>query len=512
MSILGCPRFPVDPMTISLETNCFNQAQEQFDHIVDILSSSESQDWEHGELERYLQVSGTELLRRLLQGHLDVRYSQESYETEVFGSDGEQRPHRRKQTQRKLETLFGEVVVTRVGYSTQKSNVSALYPLDGKLNLPPDKYSDELRRRVAVEASKVSFAETSDTIGRTTGGAIGKRQCEEVTVKVAQDFEAFYAQRSLSRAVASDELLVLTTDGKGIVMHAEDLREATAKAAQKASSSRQTRLSPGQKRQRKRMATVASVYYVPRYERRAEDIIGDQRDPPKRPTITDKRVWASVEQDAKTVIDQVFVEASSRDPEHQRPWVCLIDGEPHQLATLKAMARKQDVSMTIVLDFIHVLEYVWKAALCFFPSGTQEAEAWVQERALWILQGKASDVAAGIRRSATLQQLSKKDRENVDKCADYLLKYRPYLRYDEYLDQGYPIASGVIEGACRHLVNDRMAITGARWRLDRAEAVLRIRALRASGDFDEYWNFHKLQELRRNHVNRFQDPERLLNT
>ena len=166
--------------------------------------------------------------------------------------------------------------------------------------------------------------------------------------------------------------------------------------------------------------------------------------------------------------------------------------------------------MTIVLDFIHVLEYVWKAALCFFASGTQEAEAWVQERALRILQGKASDVAAGIRRSATLKNLSKKDRENADKCADYLLKHRQYLRYDEYLDQGYPIASGVIEGACRHLVNDRMAITGARWRLDRAEAVLRIRALRASGDFDEYWTFHKLQEFRRNHVNKFQDPERLL--
>ncbi len=100
--------------------------------------------------------------------------------------------------------------------------------------------------------------------------------------------------------------------------------------------------------------------------------------------------------------------------------------------------------------------------------------------------------------------------ENVDKCADYLLKYRNYLRYDQYLQQGYPIATGVIEGTCRHLVNDRMDITGARWRLDRAEAVLRIRALRASGDFDEYWQFHKLQEFKRNHVSKFQNPEILL--
>lgn len=145
-------------------------------------------------------------MRRLFQGHLDWRYASEAYQSEVMGSDGDAFPHRRKQTQRKLETLFGEVVLKRVGYSTQKREVSALYPSDGTLNLPPDQYSDELRRRVAVEASKVSFAETSRTIGLTTGGAIGKRQCEEVIVKVAQDFDAFYAQRTIERTVAPDEL------------------------------------------------------------------------------------------------------------------------------------------------------------------------------------------------------------------------------------------------------------------------------------------------------------------
>lgn len=491
----------------------FAQAQEQFNQLVETLSSEESQGWEHGDLERHLHRNGTEVLRCLLQGHLNLRYEQEAYESEVVGSDGAKRPHRRKQTQRQLETLFGEVEVRRVGYSSQEAEVSALYPADGKLNLAPDKYSDELRRRVALEASKVSFAETSATIESTTGGAIGKRQCEEVIVKVAQDFDEFYQQRSMEGGVEgedAEDLLVITTDGKGIVMHGEDLRPATAKAAQTASSSRQTRLSPGQKRQRKRMATVAAVYQVPRYERQAEDIIGEQRDPPERPALYDKRVWASVEQDAKTVIEQAFAEATQRDPDHQRSWVVLVDGEPHQLATIQAIAKKQGVSVTIVLDFIHVLEYVWKAAFCFFASGTQEAEGWVQERALRILQGKSSDVAAGMRRSATLGNLSAQAREKVDKCADYLLNYRPYLRYDEYLEQGYPIASGVIEGACRHLINDRMDITGARWRLDRAEAVLRIRALRASGDFDEYWEFHKQQEFKRNHFSKFRDPERLL--
>ncbi len=228
-----------------LEEDFFKLANEQYAELVNSLKAEDAQAWEHGEVESYITVFGTELMRRLLQGHLDLRYAQEEYQKGVLGSDGEPRPHRRQKTQRQLESLFGEVVVRRVGYSTQTPEVSALYPQDGKLNLATDKYSDGIRRRVAEEASKVSFAETSETIAKTTGGEIGKRQCEEVSVKVAQDFEDFYAQRAQKGAESTSDLLVVTTDGKGIVMHSKDLREATAKAAKKAAQSRPTRLSPG---------------------------------------------------------------------------------------------------------------------------------------------------------------------------------------------------------------------------------------------------------------------------
>jgi hypothetical protein len=495
---------------VCLEQEVLKSANEQYAVLQNYLTSLESQALEHGEIESYVQHEGTELLRRLFQAHLDLRGASEERQSDVVGSDEEPRPHLRQRCQRQLESLFGEVVVSRLGYSTKKAGVKALYPADGTMNLSVDKYSDGLRRRVAIEASKVSFAETRQMIAEMTGATVGKRQCEEVSVKVAQDFEAFYAQRSHAAFEASTDLLVLTTDGKGIVMHRQDLRAATAKAAEKAAQSRKTRLSPGQKRERKRMATVASVYSVPRFERRPDDILGDPRDPPPRPAIRNKRVWADLRQDPKTVIAQVFEEAIRRDPDYQRDWVVLVDGGEHQLDTIKAVIHKQRLKATIVLDFVHVLESVWKAAFCFFVPGSQAAEAWVRERGLRILQGQASDVAAGIRRSATLQKLSPSERERADKCADYLLKYRNYLRYDQYLEKGYPIATGVIEGACRHLVNDRMDITGARWRLERAEAVLRIRALRSSGDFEEYWTFHKMQEFKRNHVDKFQDPERLL--
>jgi hypothetical protein len=153
----------------------------------------------------------------------------------------------------------------------------------------------------------------------------------------------------------------------------------------------------------------------------------------------------------------------------------------------------------VIQDFVHALEYLWKAAYCFYDDGTEEAETWVKAHALALLQGKASDVAAGMRRSATRQELSQEARAPVDKCADYLLKNKARFDYATALANGWPIATGIIEGACRHLVKDRMDLTGARWSLDGAEAVLRLRALRASGDFEDYIIFHNRQERHRNY-------------
>jgi hypothetical protein len=222
--------------------------------------------------------------------------------------------------------------------------------------------------------------------------------------------------------------------------------------------------------------------------------------PQKRPRPEAKRVWASLEKDPEQVIEQAFEEANRRDPERQKRWVALVDGNPHQLRLLQQVQRRHGVELTVVLDLIHVVEYLWKAAFVFCAEATRELEDWVSERLLKILQGRACDVAAGIRRSATLRGLNPVQREAADTAANYLLHHAAYLRYHQYLATGLPIATGVIEGACRHLVKDRMELTGARWSLAGAEAVLRLRALRASGDFDEYWTFHETQEHQRNHA------------
>jgi hypothetical protein len=296
-------------------------------------------------------------------------------------------------------------------------------------------------------------------------------------------------------------------DGKGVVMRQQDLREATRKAAEKSKRKLKTRLSRGEKRNRKRMATVAAIYEVDPHPRTAEQIMGLDGQETTRPKVRNKRVWASLRQSPDAVIEELFAEAERRDPGHERTWLVLVDGQETQLGEVEAAIARHRAGTGVIQDFVHVLEYLWKAAYCFYADGSEEAEAWVQVHALDLLRGKVSDVAAGMRRSATRKNLSQKAREPVDKCADYLLKNKVRFDYATALANGWPIATGIIEGACRHLVKDRMELSGARWSLDGAEAVLRLRALRSSGDFEEYIAFHRRQERKRNYAPVTQNDE-----
>jgi hypothetical protein len=164
------------------------------------------------------------------------------------------------------------------------------------------------------------------------------------------------------------------------------------------------------------------------------------------------------------------------------------------------------VNVTVLIDLIHVLEYLWKAAWSFFEPGDPDAETWVAAQATRILEGKAAQAAAGIRRRATTYGYSATERDGAGTCAAYLTAKRPYLDYATALAAGWPIAAGVIEGACRHIVKDRTDITGARWGLAGAEAILKLRAITSNGDFEPYWAWHLEQEQQRVHYSRYQDP------
>jgi len=493
------------------DENPFAASDRGFADLKDRLTSPEVLAMDHGELERLLDHDGRALLRQLLQDHLDLRGPGDA-QGPVVGATGVRRTQARPRD-RHLKTIFGTVTVSRLGYSGRDADT--LFPKDAELNLPPDLYSHEVQRRVVNEVVKTSFDDAGDAIAATTGTTVPKRQIEEITARASADFDAFYDGRgtdSVREANRTGEILVVSTDAKGIVMRPADLREATRKAALAGAHKMSKRLSRGEKRNRKRMAQVAAVFTIAAFIRRPEDIVADlgpstdERDTCARPRPEHKRVWASVDKEPRAVIDQMFAEALRRDPAGTKRWVALVDGNPTQLRLIKKTARRHGLEPTIVIDVIHVLEYLWKAGFALHGEGSPTTERWVSGRLLEILRGRSSDVASGMRRSATLRRMKVADRAAVDDCADYLLKYRRYLRYDQYLAAGMPIATGVIEGACRHLIKDRMDITGASWGLEGAEAVLKLRSLRSSGDLDAYWAFHERAELRRNHLHRYAGP------
>jgi hypothetical protein len=480
----------------------FCASRDRFEAVCSFLDGIEASSLTHGELEVRLQADVRDLVRQLYQDHLDLRALREERHSSVVDATGTRRTSVEAGHVRPLQTIFGEVSVSRLAY--RRRGAVNLYLADAALNLPKELASHGLRELSAIESARGSFDEATAAITRATGVCCGKRQVEQLAARAAVDFEAFYEMASRESADDKD-ILVVSVDGKGIVMRPEALRPATATAAGKAAKKLKTRLSKGEKRNRKRVAEIGAVYDVAPVVRESTDIIGrdEAKERAPAPKAANKWLTASVVDDAATVISRVFDEAQRRDPEHERAWVALVDGAVHQIDCIKAEAKTRKVELHIVCDFIHVLEYLWKAAWCFFGEGDPAAEDFVADKALAVLDGNASIVAASIRRKATRLNLEPHARENADRCADYLLSKREYLDYPTALAAGWPIATGVIEGAVRHLVKDRLDLTGSRWGLNGAEAILKLRALRTNGDFEEYMKFHLGRERSRVHEVRF---------
>jgi hypothetical protein len=456
------------------------------------------------ELEDLLAQRGREVQRQLLQDHLDLRAAREEqaareHHVAATGADGITRTRLETGHGRLLATLFGTVQVTRCTW--RRPGTPNLCPADAALSLPACRSSHALARLAAVEATRGSFEAAHAAITRGCGPVMGKRQVEQAVVSAAADIAAFYAARVPVPATAST-LLVISADAKGIVMRPQALRPATAKAAARQSRMR-TRLVAGEKPNRKRMATLTCVYDAEPAPRRPHDIIAPpggrhgHRTLRPRPKATAKWLAGSVRHDPAEVIAAAFSQAETRDPAHQRTWVVLVDGACHQLDLIRAEAARRGVTIHIVIDLIHVLEYIWKAAWCLHPAGDPAAEDWVAVKALAVLAGDSAQVAAQITAEADAAGLTAAQRTGTDACVRYLTGKDEYLRYDQALAAGWPIATGVIEGACRHLIGDRLDITGARWGLDGAEAVLTLRAVISNGHFDDYWRFHLTSEHQR---------------
>jgi hypothetical protein len=372
-----------------------------------------------------------------------------------------------------------------------------VHPADEQLSLPAGKHSHGLARKVAAAVARGSFAAACAEITAQTGCTLGTRQCQQLARAAAADFGDFYAVRRPPPADPG-KVLVLECDGKGIMVRPGQLRPRSERLARKAVPKQDGRLSRGEVRTRKRMAEVVAVFDITPVPRTAAAILAPGPRPPG-PQAAGKWLTASIAADAADVVAAAFAEAGRRDPRRERTWIALAAGNKDQIAWIRAQAAARGITITIAIDLVHVLEYLWDAAWCFFPEASPEAGPWVRDRAAAILDGHALQVAAALRGAAATSQLSAAQRKAAVRTARYLETKAPWLDYPTALAAGWPISTGVIEGACRHLVKDRMDITGARWGVQTAKAILKLRALHANGDFDAYWTHHLHREHQRNH-------------
>jgi len=488
-----------------LDFDLFRRAFDMFEQLTQWMQS-ETSGKTHSEMERALRDRGFELMRVMYQAWFDRRSMQERRQTVARAPESGVKVRSRG---RDIECDFGSVRLNRLGYTRVGQGTE--FPLDRELNLPDEVYSLEVRQRVAFEAQRSSWDDTVETIARQSGAHVPKRQAQELAQRAAQDLEAFYQQdpKPDNDVLSPAVLEVASCDGKGVTMLERALRESTLKAAQQAKQDpvHGDPMAPKKLRKHdKRMAIVTANWEQERQVRTAEEVLANlDRQPGTKksrgPRPHDKRVHASIQKSQAQGISEMLDEMQRRDPEHQRKTVVLLDGEGKQLKQVKNQAKLRGLTLTIILDLIHVIHYLWLAGNVLCDKDANRTEAFVRQYLARLLTGPANQVAASIRRHATLKKMTRKARKPVDMCCNYLLKYQDYLRYSEYMAEGLPIATGVIEGTCRYLVEDRMGITGARWGLEGAEAVLRLRAIRCSGDWEDYWRFHERQELLRNHGN-----------
>jgi hypothetical protein len=395
---------------------------------------------------------------------------------------------------RRYVSVFGELTITRAVYGSREGQRIEHVPLDERLGLPEGDFSYVLEDWSQRLCLKESFAEAGRSLAMLLGLELGARTLEHMSRAVAGYAPAFQEAPPLPPPEEEGPLLVVTADGKGVPMRRPPQDGPRP----------HHRRTKGEKANKKQMACVGAVYTIEPFVRTAadilEEVLRDER-AGDRPRPQHKHVWAEMTRqvggETVNAKDRLFAlleaEAAARNSGHDRPVVCLLDGE----RALWDMQREHLSGAVGILDLFHVLERLWAVAHCFYTEGSDGAERYVEERLRDLLQGRVGYVIAGLRRRLNGGKLSGPKRKVIGSAVEYLANNKDHMRYDEYLAKGYPIGSGVAEGACRHLVKDRLEQTGMRWTVEGAQAMLHIRALYLNDQWGEFLEYRVKREQTR---------------
>jgi hypothetical protein len=392
---------------------------------------------------------------------------------------------------RPYRSIFGEIPITRVCYGRDRVEAA---PLDAQLHLPCRQYSYLYQQWLGAFVIDDAHAEAIKKLETILGLGLSVKASEDLNREQAVDVEPFQDLLPIPEPTEDGPILVVTADCKGVplVRSALGSAEATDDRAARLPAAANHRRGKGEKANKKRMAAVGAVYTIEPFVRTADEVIDEvmrKKAAQRRPRPVHKRVRAELLVGKVALFLWLADEVIHRNPQGSKPLVFLSDGE-------RALHDRQGEYLPdnaiCILDLYHVMERLWKVAWCFFDEKDEKKEAhqWVEKHLRMLLEGRLRYVISGLRQMMTKRDLKGTRRKTIVEVTGYFQRNRARMKYDEYLANGYPIGSGVVEGACRHLVKDRLERTGMRWRPEGAQAMLDLRATYLNGEWDPFWAYH----------------------
>lgn len=388
-----------------------------------------------------------------------------------------------------VRSIFGEHRFEQYTYSAGVNKKIELRPMSTRLQLPENRWSYLLEEFSQMFSVDQAYNQAASNLERVFGSKFSVDTLERTNFRMGQCADAFLDALPKPSPQTESKILVGSADCKGVPLIKEEVDPVAAFQT--------ARKRPGNRR----MATVVSVYTVDPYLRTAEQIIEalfrerpEQTEHPKRPPPTNKHTMAHlptvfVDDDQEVPISGIYegmawlAEQVAQRQQPEQPCILLMDG---QQALWEAAEVCLGAKAAIeILDIIHVSTYVWEAA-ALFTNAEEDRKAFTRERLLRILQGEVSGVVRGLRRMGSTAGLSGEKLNDLQRICGYFESNQLRMCYDKYLAAGYPIASGVIEGACGHLVKDRMERSGMRWTQEGARNMLNVRAVFQSTYWDQF--------------------------
>lgn len=490
-----------------------NQATKLFARIQDAVQTEQPVH----EVEKFLWDSMLEMGRNIMGMYFGLCGDGDEGER-VTLPDGQQVRRLEGLHLRRYVSIFGEFDLHRVVYGTREGQKIEYVPLDSRCKLPESTFSYLLQDWDQSLAQEMPFARVSEMLEKLLGFKQSVHSLERVNHQMAEATKAFWEAQSAPPAEKEGEVVVLTADCKGVPMRrataanvVDDTAVNTDKAAVEAGKPK-----PGIVPGTKKMALLGAVYTIDRYIRTPAEVLEalfrsstpSTVPPPKRPQPMFKRVRASLMRDEEGTttpqVTEIFgwmaEEVERRNPKGTKPLIHIMDGQESLWDAGLLHLPEEQFNIIEILDLLHVLSYLWEAAHLFYPTGSAEASLFVRTQLDLLLHGKVESVISALYIKGDAE-LSGHSLKTLERICGYFRNNAHRMNYDEYLAAGYPIASGVIEGACRCLVKDRMERSGMRWVLDGARAMLELRSISLSELWKPFTQFRISRELQRLYPN-----------